>query len=634
MLWAWSLASCCSNAAESLRTINIGGLERTYLLHTPPMLSSRQSLPLVIMLHGGGGNAANAETESGWSKKADQVGFCVAYPNAMPADATKPASFRGNPQTWNDGSGRFKKSAGEPDDAAFIGSMIDDIASRRPIDTQRVYVTGFSNGASMTFVVGAALSDRIAAMAPVAGACWSQDVTLKRAVPMHYITGSEDPLNPLNGGPLRWGLGGKDKPAVQDSVIKWVKACGLPTTPMATRNENGVRAHRYAAAGTSVEVLYTIIEGHGHIWPGGQTKLPGALVGKAMDSCQAVDVLWSFFATHRLDSSAEGSGNTDPKVSGNHGSAPAAALTPGNHTRVVQVDAMRRRYMVHVPPRYAASHATPVVIAYHGGGGNPESMIRLSGLNAKSDEAGFLVVYPYGTGPLENQLLTLNGGGCCGYAMENKIDDVAFTRALLDDLAKVANVDPDRVFATGLSNGGIMSHYVASELSDRIAAIAPVGGPLMIDEPNAKRPVPVMHLHGTADAFAPFAGGYGKGSFGRSKGVTDFRSVEHTIQAWVKRNGCKAEPVVEPLPDKADDGMKVIRKTWTGGREGSEVVLIEIEGGGHTWPGKEPLVNMLGPSTLDISANDLMWDFFQKHPLAKNNPVTLPKTNKPIVIKP
>lgn len=289
--------------------------------------------------------------------------------------------------------------------------------------------------------------------------------------------------------------------------------------------------------------------------------------------------------------------------------------TVTDQTRTVTVGALPRRYRIHMPARYDAAKALPVVIAFHGGGGNPESMVRLSGLNAKSDQAGFIVVYPYGTGRLENQFLTFNGGGCCGYAMERQIDDVAFTRALLDDLATVAKVDARRVYATGLSNGGIVSHYVASELSDRIAAIAPVGGPLMMEAPNAKRPVPVMHFHGTADEFAPFKGGYGKGSFGRGKGVTDFRSVEHTIQAWVKVNGCGPEPKIEPLPDIAADGMKVTRKTWTGARDGGEVVLIEIEGGGHTWPGMEPIVKQLGPSTKDISANDLMWEFFQRHSL-------------------
>ena len=125
-------------------------------------------------------------------------------------------------------------------------------------------------------------------------------------------------------------------------------------------------------------------------------------------------------------------------------------LTAGDHTRTLRVGELERRYRVYIPKKYDASNAAPVVVVYHGGGGNPESMIRLTGMNAKADEAGFLVVYPFGTGKLANTLLTFNGGECCGYAMENKVDDVGFTRELLDDLARVANVDADRVFATGL----------------------------------------------------------------------------------------------------------------------------------------------------------------------------------------
>lgn len=291
-------------------------------------------------------------------------------------------------------------------------------------------------------------------------------------------------------------------------------------------------------------------------------------------------------------------------------------LGVGNHTRTIKVGDLDRRYRVHIPKGYDARKAVPVVIAFHGGGGNPESMVRLSGLNKKSDEAGFIVVYPYGSGTMKDYLLTFNGGSCCGYAMKKKIDDVGFTRALLNDLAKVAKVDRNRVFATGLSNGGIMAHHVASELSDRIAAIAPVGGPLMTAEISSKRPVPVMHFHGTADEFAPFKGGFGKGASG-GKGVTDFTSVDKTIQSWVKANGCKCEPKVVALADKADDGMKCTRKTWSGGKDGSEVVLIEIEGGGHTWPGMDPPLAMLGKSTKDISANDLLWEFFEKHPIKR-----------------
>jgi polyhydroxybutyrate depolymerase len=165
-------------------------------------------------------------------------------------------------------------------------------------------------------------------------------------------------------------------------------------------------------------------------------------------------------------------------------------------------------------------------------------------------------------------------------------------------------------------------------LSDRIAAIAPVGGPLMMDACRPKRPVSVMHFHGTADEFAPFRGGYGKGILGRS-GVTRFNSVDHAIRNWVKANGCVAEPAVVALPDRVDDGMRVTRKTWGGCTDGAEVVLIEIEGGGHTWPGMQPPLAMLGRSTKDISANDLMWEFFQKHPLKPSAAPTSQSTEKP-----
>jgi polyhydroxybutyrate depolymerase len=286
----------------------------------------------------------------------------------------------------------------------------------------------------------------------------------------------------------------------------------------------------------------------------------------------------------------------------------ADALGPGDYKRDLKIGDLERSYLVHVPAKYDAKQPTPVVLSFHGGGSNAEQMVKFCGLNTKADEAGFIVVYPSGTGWLG--LLTFNGGNCCAYAMNNDIDDVGFTRALLDDLATVANVDGKRVFATGMSNGGIISYRLASELSDRIAAIAPVGGPMGTETCAPKRPVPVLHFHGTNDNFAPFKGGRGKGVSG-----TDFYSVEHSMQAWIKANGCPTEPVVTKLPDKVDDGMTVTKKVYGPGKEGSEVVLIEIEGGGHTWPGRVPPVKFLGPSTLDISANDLMWEFFEKHPM-------------------
>ena len=286
-----------------------------------------------------------------------------------------------------------------------------------------------------------------------------------------------------------------------------------------------------------------------------------------------------------------------------------AALRPGDHSRSLAVDGVERGYLVHVPLHYDPAVAMPVVLAFHGGGANADNMVAFSGLNGKADQAGFIVVYPAGSGRLP-RMLTFNAGNCCGHAAARGINDVAFTRLLLDDLERIANVDRRRVFATGMSNGAMMCYRLAAELSDRIAAIASVAGPMGTKDCRPGRAVSVMHFHGDADEFAPFKGGRGRGPSG-----TDFYSVQHSIDAWVAANECQPTPRTTPLPDRANDGTNVKEIRYDSGRDGAEVVLVVIEGGGHTWPGREPRLRALGTSTQDISANDMMWEFFQQHPL-------------------
>jgi len=284
-----------------------------------------------------------------------------------------------------------------------------------------------------------------------------------------------------------------------------------------------------------------------------------------------------------------------------------AALPPGLHTRELQSGGRTRSALVYVPKK-AASKPRPVVLCFHGGASNARQQMLYCGLNAKADKEGFLVVYPSGTGVLP-KVLTWNSGNCCGYSMRRKVDDVAFVDALLTDLAKATKVDEKRIFATGISNGGMMCYELASKLSHRIAAIAPVAGPMGTENCSPKRPVSIIHFHGTKDEFAAFDGGPGK----KSKTGTDFFSVKHTMERWSKANGCRSAPAVSQMPDKADDGMTVTRKLWSGGKAGAEVVLYQINEGGHTWPGRSTRLKLLGPATRDISANDLMWEFFQKH---------------------
>jgi polyhydroxybutyrate depolymerase len=295
----------------------------------------------------------------------------------------------------------------------------------------------------------------------------------------------------------------------------------------------------------------------------------------------------------------------DPLPAANH-----TMLTPGEQVRSIEFEGRTRTYLVHVPRTYDPPRPSAVVLAFHGGGTNAKMMVRFSGLSETANRAGFLVIYPNGSGRNPN-FLTWNVGHCCGHAMRENVDDVGFARAVLDDLDRIASMDATRVFATGISNGGMMAYRLASELSDRIAAIASVAGPVETDTIRPTRPVSVLHFHGTSDEFVPFGGGRGK----KSLSQCDFRSVEVSVGLWIASNKCPANGVETSLPNRNHDGTTVAVTSWGPGNDGSEVVLYTIQGGGHTWPGRIPPTAYLGPSTTEISANDLMWAFFAKHPL-------------------
>lgn len=279
-------------------------------------------------------------------------------------------------------------------------------------------------------------------------------------------------------------------------------------------------------------------------------------------------------------------------------------LVPGDLSRSVRVGTQDRPYSLHVPPSYDARRPTAVVLALHPFATNGAMMARISGLGETADREGFLVAFPNGTGRgafLRWNVLARAGEGA---------DDVGYIAAVLDDLAAVANVDPGRVYATGFSNGGMMCYRLASELSGRIAAIAPVAGTMTTARVKAMRPVPVLHFHGTGDTLVTY-----EGRVWRELGSSRFKGVDETVRSWAEINGCPAMPVEVQLPRDADDGLVIRRVAYGPGRDGSEVVLYVIEGGGHTWPGREPIGAFLGATALDLKANDLIWEFFRKHPM-------------------
>ncbi len=276
--------------------------------------------------------------------------------------------------------------------------------------------------------------------------------------------------------------------------------------------------------------------------------------------------------------------------------------------RTLTVGALKRTYFVYRPKAAPPSESLPVVVAVHGATMNGPMMAWMSQLNGVADRESFLVVYPDGTGA--NRSYTWNAGNCCGDARKNQVDDVGFFRALLADLIKRDAIDPKRIFVTGISNGAMMTYRIAAELAGQIAAIAPVAGPSPPVATPPSRPMPIIHFHGTMDQFTPYNGGKGP----KSLFQIDYLSVEQTISMWVLFNQCRSQPEITPVK-VAEGDLAVTKMTYGNGLAQSEVQLFKIDGGGHTWPGRKPFAKFMGQAVLSLGANQLMWQFFQRHPL-------------------
>lgn len=285
------------------------------------------------------------------------------------------------------------------------------------------------------------------------------------------------------------------------------------------------------------------------------------------------------------------------------------APEPGDHEREIVSGGRRRSFVVHVPPGYTGNTPTPVVLNFHGGGGNASDQQRISGMDAVADRHRFLVVYPNGTGPTRERFLSFNAGMCCGYAKARGVDDVRFVVDLLTDLQRNFCIDPKRVYATGFSNGAILSHRLGCELAGRIAAIAPVAGPIGVDRCEPARPVPVLYFHGTADPFAPYEGGPRKAL--ASQELLEYRSAPETFRGWANRNGCQGSSQV-----RLRRGA-VTCETHEQCAQGTAVTLCTIRGGGHTWPGGQSSLpeRMVGPVNRDVSASEMIWEFFARYAL-------------------
>lgn len=305
---------------------------------------------------------------------------------------------------------------------------------------------------------------------------------------------------------------------------------------------------------------------------------------------------------------------------GRRSADPSDGLSGGDHTLSIRHDGRIRRFIVHVPPAASSRDDPPLLLAFHGGGGEPEGFREYANLDALADREGFIVVYPRGTGPLTNRLLTWNAGRCCGYAMNNGIDDVGFAIAILDDLADRIAFDPRRVYATGHSNGGMMAYRLGAERADRIAAIAPVAGAMIVDDFAPSRAVPVLHIHSVDDPRALYDGGLGP-PFPLTNSRVMHEPVLAGLDHWIERDGCPAAPdTVETRRGHAgepDASHTATLLVWSPCTAGTEVAHWRLTGAGHGWPGGSSALSerLIGPSTNVIDAATEVWSFLSRFEL-------------------
>lgn len=266
----------------------------------------------------------------------------------------------------------------------------------------------------------------------------------------------------------------------------------------------------------------------------------------------------------------------------------------------MDIGGWKRSYLLNLPPDFYEEDNLPLVVALHGTGGNALQCERDYGLTAKANATNYVIVYPEGVsrpGPLG--IRTWNAGRCCDYAVANGVDDVEFISELIDQMILEFKVDPQRVYITGMSNGGMLAYRLACELSEKISAVAPVSGSMVASNCAPSNPVPILHIHSELDDIVPYFGGEGLGGY-------HFPAMDSVLQVWGALNRCDVSPLVgENYPDYS-------YQKWAC-ENGLHIEHYLTKDGGHSWPGG--LIARPGadaPSNA-IDATELIWEFFGRN---------------------
>jgi polyhydroxybutyrate depolymerase len=575
-LFFLTLFSCLSSFAEGeivIRSFMHGDSLRKYVLYVPADYDGTEDWPLVISLHGYTGTAELQMMYTNMNAVADTGHFFVAYPQGLLMNCTVPGlPLQGFGWNSSEEGDTNYYSVGNADDVDFILQVINQIEDEYRVAPERVFVTGFSGGAFMCYKLACELDDKIAAIAPVGGtpridrAC-----SPERSVPVLHIHGTEDPMVNYGGFPPL-------VISVEENIAFWVGKNGCDNEPVITRypdvnTDDSSTVERYQWNNCEAEFVHLKVIGGGHQIPGGVDLFPAYFGHMNLDISGSGEI-WNFFKR-----------NPHPDI------VSEGEIASGS----IDFDGSQRDYSIYLPKNYQSD--MPVVFNLHGYNQSRQNLMDYTMMNSFADTAGFIVVYPVGTG------LKWNSGASDGRSLPNT-DDVGFISALIDTLDARYNFDMDRIYCTGFSNGAEMTYRLAAELGNRIAAIATVCGGLNNSVSNWTQiyQVPVLDINGTDDPY-------------RNWGF-DWWSAERTFDFWNQNNECSIPADTVLFPDISNDDSCMVEKIYSSDcSSNSSNIRYRIINGGHQWPGANIAFHTWngGNLNMDINANVEMWNFFKNY---------------------
>jgi len=555
-------------------TLTVDERVRTYYTYVPPDLSISDPVPLMVVLPPFGASGQSMAVMTGINEAADRRGFIAVYPE--------------NPFYWDDG----RIAAGLPplatpqDDVTFITTLLTELQQSYNIDPDRIYLVGYQDSGGMVYRLACEAPELFDGAAIVGALMWEyiRDSCPETGAPLNLLLlhSTSDPLYLPQGQLYIPYLDYNSQFRIlgmENTLNFWMQRNGCERDQTIVFARNGVTLNNTCADGKMV--AYYNMRGAGNTWPRQATNQLNRV------GVDATEILVRFLL---LDGAWMDM--TVPSES---------------------IQGVSRSYVFYIPSSYDPSTPMPLVVNLHMRNSDGSTQAYITDMNTVAEREGFIALYPNALDGYWNFAYDLSMPGF----EDLEQNDVRFIVSLVDDLKRDLNIDSERIYLMGASNGGFMTLRTACEASDVFAAFAIVGASAffrMNDVCDGQPPVPLLHIHGTADVDITWEGEAEDTGFDEYQ---KWYSVPDSIAYWVQHNACDPTPIITELPAQSEETSVEIHE-YTDCANSSAVILYQINGGGHNFPGIDRLsLEQVGNVNMDFYAGDVIWEFFSQHTLSE-----------------